>query len=319
VTETQLRVLVAVAEAGGFSAGAARLEMSQPAVSRAIASLEEELGVHLLTRTPGAVSLTNVGRRIVAHAREMLARSEAMRQLAGAAGGNYEGRLRVGCPPGLGAIVAPIIGRFCATNPAAEVDLHEGADDELLEAVRRRTIDVAVVARTADDLDVTAIARTPLVVALSVSHPLAGGASVGLAAVEAEPLILAHNGFEHLVLDLLRTGGRTPRVVFEVAETASALALAEHELGVVVLPALLAKSHPAGVAVRRLDPPVTIRLGLAIRLGEDVPLLARAFVAEYAAEHVTAALAPPPYGSASSSRVMPATGMETQSGRLLSS
>jgi DNA-binding transcriptional LysR family regulator len=285
VTETQLKVLVAVADAGGFSAGAARLEMSQPAVSRAIASLEDELGVHLLTRTPGAVSLTNVGVRIVSHAREMLARSEAMRQVAGAAGGSYEGRLRVGCPPGLGAIVAPIVGRFCAANPAAEVDLQEGADDELLDAVRRRAIDVAVVARTADDLDVTSLARTPLVVALSVNHPLAGGAAVGLAAVEAEPLILARNGFEHLVLDLLRTGGRTPRVVFDVAETASALALAENDLGVVVLPALLAKSHPAGVAVRRLDPPVTIRLGLAVKLGDTATPLARAFVGEYAAEY----------------------------------
>src|SRR3954447_10012385 len=176
VTETQLRVLVAVADAGGFSAGAVRLDMSQPAVSRAIASLEDQLGVHLLTRTPGAVSLTNVGIRIVSHAREMLARSDAMRQVAGAAAGSYAGRLRVGCPPGLGAIVAPIVGRFCAAHPAAEVDLQEGADDELLDAVRRRAIDVAVVARTADDLDVTALARTPLVVALSVSHPLAGGA-----------------------------------------------------------------------------------------------------------------------------------------------
>jgi DNA-binding transcriptional LysR family regulator len=285
VTETQLRVLVAVADAGGFSSGAARLNMSQPAVSRAIASLEEELGAHLLTRTPGAVSLTNVGVRIVGHAREVLARSEAMRQLAGAAGGSYEGRLRVGCPPGLGGILAPIVGRFCTANPAAEIQLHEGADDELLDAVRRRTIDVAVVARTADDLDVTALARTPLVVALSIGHALAGGQAVGLADVEAEPLILARNGFEHLVLDLLRTGGRTPRVAFEVAETASALALAENALGVVVLPALLAKSPPAGVAVRPLDPPVTIRLGLAIKHGDNAPPLARAFVADHAVEH----------------------------------
>jgi DNA-binding transcriptional LysR family regulator len=54
VTEAQLKILLAVADTGGFSLASQRLAMSQPSVSRAVASLEEELGVKLLTRRRGA-------------------------------------------------------------------------------------------------------------------------------------------------------------------------------------------------------------------------------------------------------------------------
>ena len=83
VTEAQLKVLLAVADTGGFSLASQRLSMSQPGVSRAVASLEEELGVQLLTRRRGAVSLTTVGVNIAMHARSVLAHSEAIRQEAG--------------------------------------------------------------------------------------------------------------------------------------------------------------------------------------------------------------------------------------------
>jgi DNA-binding transcriptional LysR family regulator len=170
-----------------------------------------------------------------------------------------------------------MVGQFCTDHPAVELELHEAADDVLLERLRKRTLDVAVVARDADDLEVTALRRTPLVVALAEAHPLADAGSVRVADLRTEPLVAVRNGFENLVTSVF--GGHLPPVAFEVAETASALALAEYGVGVVVLPALLAEVRPAAVAVLALEPAVTIELGLAISPADGAPPLARAFAA----------------------------------------
>jgi DNA-binding transcriptional LysR family regulator len=284
VTEAQLRVLVAVAEAGGFSSAAVRLEMSQPGVSRAVANLEEELGVQLLVRAPGRVSLTNVGARVAAHAREVLARTEAMRQEAGTVSGGYSGRLRVGSLPGLsGRLLSPLLGRFCAEHPAVEVVLSESTDDVVLSWIRNHSVDVGVVVRPADDIDVEVIGQTPVVAVLADTHPLAGRAAVRLADLDAERLIVARSGFERLIADVFAAEGRVPQVAMDVREVAAALSLVAHGLGVTVVPEELARPLPSRLVARPLDPPVVLDLGLGVKSQADAAPLAAAFL-EAAAE-----------------------------------
>src|SRR4051812_33149082 len=93
MTEAQLHVLVTVADTGGFSPAATRLSMSQPGVSRAVAALEAELGAALLMRRNGRTAPTPAGERVLVHAREVLARTEAMRQEAAGSGGDCSGRV----------------------------------------------------------------------------------------------------------------------------------------------------------------------------------------------------------------------------------
>jgi DNA-binding transcriptional LysR family regulator len=280
VTETQLRVLVAVADAGGFSSAAVRLAMSQPAVSRAAASLEDELGVQLLRRGRGAVTLTSVGLRVAAHAREVLNRAEAMRQLSATVTGGYAGRLRVGSLPCLtAAVIAPALARFRAEHPAVEVELKEAPDDVVLADIRARRIDVGLVARVAADIDVTVLDRVPLHAVLHEAHRLAGAAAVRLADLDGEPLIVALDGFEQLVADVFRMEGRARRVGFEVRDTTTALALAADGLGVAVLPEpALGDAAPDGLVAKPLDPPITAELGLAVKSEAEATPLALAFM-----------------------------------------
>jgi DNA-binding transcriptional LysR family regulator len=279
VTETQLRVLVAVADAKGFSAGAARLEMSQPAASRAVARLEAELGVHLLTRTPGAVVLTNVGLRVAMHAREVLARIEAMRELAGAVQGGYPGRLRVGSLPSVSArLLSPILGRFCAAHPGVDVELVEAPDDIVLAHLRDRTVDVGVIARHGADVEGTVLERSALLVAVRQADPLARRGTIGLSELTGEPLISARSGFEHLVDDEFRAQGSAPRPAFDVQETASALRLVAEGLGVAVVPELLTGEVPDGVALRPLEPRRIVELSLAVKSRADATPLALALL-----------------------------------------
>jgi DNA-binding transcriptional LysR family regulator len=279
VTEGQLKVLLAVADTGGFSLASERLSMSQPGVSRAIASLEEELGVQLLTRRRGAVSLTTVGFSIAMHARGVLAHSEAIRQEAGRVTGNYAGHLRIGTLPSLSAeLVSPILARFHERNPATEVELFEAPDEDVLYWIRSRSVDVGVVARAPADLDVTHLRDSALLAVVPASHDAAGAATASLAALEHDPFVSSRNGFERLIAELFAAEGRTPRVEFEVTETSSAVAIAAAGLGVTIVPDLLLDDLPPTAVARPLDPPVVLPLGLAIRAENDVPPAVEAFV-----------------------------------------
>ena len=172
MTEAQLRVLVTVADTGGFSPAAARLSMSQPGVSRAVAALEAELGAPLLVRRNGRAAPTPAGERVLLHAREVLARAEAIRQEAAASGGRCAGRVRLGSFASVSAQLLPrILAALRVRHPGVEVALFEGHDEEVLRWVRERAVDVGVVSRAAPDLDVRPLASDDLVAVLPAGHP----------------------------------------------------------------------------------------------------------------------------------------------------
>ena len=272
-------MLLAVADTGGFSLASQRLSMSQPGVSRAVASLEEELGVQLLTRRRGAVSLTTVGFNIAMHARSLLAHSEAIRQEAGQVTGDYAGHLRIGTLPSLSAeLVSPILARFHERHPGAEVELFEAPDEDVLYWIRSRSVDVGIVARAPDDLDVTHLRDTALLAVVPTGHPAAGAEAIPLAELEHDQFVAARNGFERLVGELFAAEGRAARVEFEVSETSSAVAIVAAGLGVTIVPDLLLDELPPTAVARPLDPPVVLPLGLATRAENDVPPAVTAFV-----------------------------------------
>src|SRR5918995_4469342 len=191
MTEAQLRVLVTVADTGGFSPAAARLSMSQPGVSRAVAALEAELGTPLLVRRNGRASPTAAGERVLLHAREMLARAEAIRQEATAGSGDCAGRVRLGSFASVSAQLLPgILATLRVRHPGVEVALFEGHDEEVVGWIRDRAVDVGVVSRDAPDLDVRPLATDHLVAVLPAAHALAERPHVTLGQLSAEPFVL---------------------------------------------------------------------------------------------------------------------------------
>jgi DNA-binding transcriptional LysR family regulator len=280
VTEAQLRVLLAVVDAGGFSLAGERLAMSQPGVSRAVASLEEDLGVQLLARQRGAVSLTNVGVQVVMHARGVLAHFEAIRQEAGHVSGAYAGRLRIGTLPSLSArLISPVLGRLHAEHPALEISLFEGTDEMVLYWIRNHSVDVGLVARRAADVDIAHLQDMELVAVVPAGHPASELAAVPLSALEAGPFVVANSGFERLVDDAFAAEARVPRVCFEVSDVPSAVAIVAADLGVTIVPRTLLDDIPAGALALPIDPPLVVPLGFAVASRAEALLAARAFLA----------------------------------------
>ncbi len=117
-----MTVFVAVAEEAGFAAGARRLRMSPPAVTRAVAALEERLGVKLLNRTTRHVRTTEVGQRYLEDARRILAEADAADEAAAGINAEPRGRLAVTAPVLFGRMfVMPGIVEYLVRHPGTEV------------------------------------------------------------------------------------------------------------------------------------------------------------------------------------------------------
>ncbi len=114
----EMAVFVAVAETGGFAKAAMRLRGSPPGVTRAIASLEQRLGVELLTRTTRRVRLTEAGRLFLERARHLLSDIESAEKEVIGEGSMPTGHLTISASVTMGrSILPPIVTRFLGENP----------------------------------------------------------------------------------------------------------------------------------------------------------------------------------------------------------
>jgi DNA-binding transcriptional LysR family regulator len=174
-----LRVLLAVAERGSFTAAAAALGYTQSAVSRQVAALEAAAGQRLFERHRAGVHLTAAGSRLLPRARHIVEQLEAALADARA---TPTGRVRLGAFPIAAASIVPeALVRLQAEHPELIVTLRESTTPALVRSVRAGTIDLAIVAQSppyrpldteSPGLDVSRLAARDLVVAVGPGHPL---------------------------------------------------------------------------------------------------------------------------------------------------
>ncbi len=123
---TSLTVFARVADSGGFSAAARRLNMSTTMVSNHVQALEERLGARLLNRTTRKVSLTEVGKLYYQRCTQILADLEQADEIAGALHTTPSGTLRLYMSAHVVRFIAPVVAEFLAAYPEARVDLTMG-------------------------------------------------------------------------------------------------------------------------------------------------------------------------------------------------
>lgn len=142
---TRMQYFVAVAESGSFSRAAAALHMSQPALSRQVLLLEEEMGQRLLDRTGRGAQATEAGLALLVHARGILELVERARVDMRERQLSPRGRLTVGLPPRVAHVLtADLVERFHAEFPEAAITVVEGLSIRLREWLLAGRIDVAI-------------------------------------------------------------------------------------------------------------------------------------------------------------------------------
>ena len=140
-----LRYFAAVADAGGVSRAAARLNISQPALSRQIRALETELGMSLFDRRGGRLVLTGEGEDLLTRGRRLLMDADSFSERAGALRAGDAGIIRVGVAPlTLESLLPPFLIRHQRRHPGVDVRLAEDSPDRLWARVERGELSLAV-------------------------------------------------------------------------------------------------------------------------------------------------------------------------------
>ncbi len=203
-----LRYFVAVAEALNFTKAATRLHVAQPALSRQVSDLEEELGADLLRRTSHGVLLTEEGRAFLEDARDILKRAdESVARVRSISRGEI-GELQVGYLPPLDLHILPrTLAEFQKTTPGVKVVLHDLGTDEICNELRNGTLHVALMiqptAESSAGIEFEEVGRYPFFVAMASGHPLSRMKAISVEALARQPLVILNrrrNSEYHRVL-----------------------------------------------------------------------------------------------------------------------
>ena len=171
-----LRYFAAVAAHGSFSRAAHNLHLTQPALSRQVKDLEEEIGVPLFLRGTNAVTLTEAGEIFYEEARDLLARADqAIQRVRGEARNEA---LRVGYGPSLTSGIMPkAIERFQAAVPRVRLELEDLTPREMAEKMKEGVLDLVILPDGSNNLmqgfQWSELRRVGLVLVMSKDHPLA--------------------------------------------------------------------------------------------------------------------------------------------------
>src|SRR6266481_6174206 len=189
-----LRYFLTVAEALNFTKASARLRVAQPALSRQMSDLEDEIGVDLMKRSPRGVTLTAEGKLFLDEVRELLKRAdESVEKVRALARGEY-GELRVGyAPTPTVEILPPALAAFQKAVPRVKLLLHDLSSDELINGLRDASLELALMVEPIGEqtagIEFELLLTYPLCVAMTAAHPFARLKSIPLEKVAAEPLI----------------------------------------------------------------------------------------------------------------------------------
>jgi DNA-binding transcriptional LysR family regulator len=194
----KLRYFLAVAHHLNFGRAADELLIAQPALSRAIRTLETDLGTVLFERNQHKVALTPAGTALVREADALLARAAATRRSVEAAG-RATRTLTIGFRPGI--IITDVVQRFTRLHPGTPVNAVRIEWDEQHSAVADGRVDIAWVRTPITDtgLAITPLFDDPEIVALPIAHPLAAHDAVALADLADEPMLRYDSAPAHAV------------------------------------------------------------------------------------------------------------------------
>ncbi len=193
---TQLRYFVTVAQNRNLTRAATELRVAQPALSRQIKLLEDELGTPLLARHHRGVELTDAGLVLQRRSEYLLRQLEETRTEIMDLSDAPSGQLRLGCPPSLTRnLVSKPLERFLSRYPKVRVELQETISDQLCQAVLADQIDLAIISTLTAEAHLTTKPLYPEPIWLfGAPGKLDRRRRVRLAMISELPMLLALRG-----------------------------------------------------------------------------------------------------------------------------
>lgn len=279
-----LRTFVEVVRQGGFSQAAEVVSLTQSTVSKAVRTLEEEVGVPLLNRAGHRSELTAAGEIVYRRALVLLAERHDLMAEIDDLRGLRRGTLRLGLPPvGCGALFADMFVTYRSRYPNIDIELTEHGSKRLCECLEAGEVELAaLLLPIAERFDFQAVRKEPLMVVVPAGHPLAARKRVDFKALADFPFILFEAGFalNGIIMAACERKGVVPRVTARSGQIDFIVDLVTAGLGVGFLPRMLALKHQhPGIALIPLHEPQTDwHISLAWRTHAHLSPAARAWL-----------------------------------------
>jgi len=279
----QLRYFVTVAEELHFGRAAARLHMTQPPLSQAIAALEDGLGTALFLRNRRTVALTPAGSALLPEARRILSEAALLPDLARRAASGETGRLALAFITSADySVLPPFLRRYSERYPGVQLSLQEATSDVQVDELLRGRIDAGLLipplperARTA--LDYMKVLDEPLILCAPAGLLRKKG-PVALRNLPPLPLIIFPReispALHDAILSCFRAAGITPAIGQQAIQMQTIVSLVSAGMGLALVPQSVSNLMRPGVEYRALaDATPLVETGIAWRRDNPSPVL----------------------------------------------
>lgn len=263
----QLEFFAEVAKQKSFTKAAEQLLVAQPAISKSIKKLEEEVGLLLFNRSERKVSLTAEGEALLKHAEsilDQLAHAKAeMEELSGL----KKGEVRIGLPSMVGSYYFPgLIIDFKKKYPDLQITVYEQGTVKIRQMLIDGEIDMGVVLEddVEGEIEVLPFLKEEMIVCVSDSHRFATRDTVSYEELTQESLVLFKEGYfqREITARASRMSGLPLNVTFETNQISLIKSLVAKQLGITLFLRMVIADDTHLVPVS-LDPPVYLKLGVA--------------------------------------------------------
>lgn len=238
----QLRAFVAIAESGTFTAGAARVHVTQAAISMQIRQLESEVGARVFVRAPRHVILTEAGEHLLQRARHILREHDAALDEIAELAGAERGRLRIGSASAMVLTdqLPKILKEVRRQHPRANISVTSGTSEALVEQILAGELDIAFVSLPVDvrGIQTERLSEDQLVAIASPHHKLAKQKTISAYTLAGEKLILGERGgnTRRLIDQFFAQAGVSVQVTMELSRQAAIRRMVEEDMGVGIVP-----------------------------------------------------------------------------------
>ncbi|WP_058912505.1 LysR family transcriptional regulator [Entomohabitans teleogrylli] len=276
---------VIVSELKCFTKAAEKLNISQPALTRRIKTLEENFGIVLFERSTRTVNLTPAGVKFLPDAQNLIATYEQSIMNVRGLSGQQNDLVTLSCIPTAAFYFLPeVISRFNVSYPNVRIKIREQSASDCMESVLNGDVDFGINMNnlTNPNVEFTPLVNEPFVLACRSDHVLAKQSLVSWNDLSSHKLIGVRrsSGNRLLIENTLAECGVVPQWFYEVRHLSTSLGLVAAGLGIAALPslALPKDAHPTLISRPLVEPVIRRTLGLIKRRDTFLPLAATRFV-----------------------------------------
>lgn len=283
---SKYEIFCTVVECGGFTEAARQLNYSQSAVSQAVRTLEQELGVRLISRERHRLTLTKDGKTYLPYIREITAAERRLEQKQAEMRNLDNCVIRLGTFTSVSQTYLPQrIRGFNGRYPGARFSMYQGGYDDIAQWVDTGEADLGFISLDAiTPANYKMLYRDRMVAVLPLEHPLAGAEEVTLAQLAREPLLMLDEGKYSAAMQAFQAHGLTPDVRCQVYDDYTILAMVRQGLGNSILYELVTRNFGNQVALVPIREAPQRRVALIWKNWDTLPFAAREFAGFLMAE-----------------------------------